>query len=124
MSARIMKVFVVVFWAVMAVWLVLRQPAFSIQTTDDLASMAETAAKEGETWAGIYFRDAATGKLVKIGYSSSEETTTEKGYVITGDSRLRINTQGTQAQVRVASKILTDHDYRLLSLDFRCSPTR
>ncbi len=118
MTARITKVFVLVFWAAMAAWLLFRQPAFSVQTAEDLSEMANLAASGGPVWSGIYFVDKATGKKIKIGYSRTEMMKAEKGFVIRSESRMKITAQGQQVQVRVISKILTNLKYELLSLDF------
>jgi hypothetical protein len=118
MSARIVKILVLIFWAAMAVWLVVRQPAFSVQAKEDLASLAAIASQGGPTWSGIYFVDQATGNRFKIGYAKSETLKAKSGYIITSESRLKINTQGKTAQVHVNSKILTDDANHLLSIEF------
>ena len=90
MTARIVKIFVLVFWVAMTAWLLLRQPAFSVQSKEDLVSLANIASKGGPTWAGVYFIDQKTGRRVKIGWERSETTKTAHGYVIDSESRLKI----------------------------------
>lgn len=116
--ARILKIGIVVFCAVMTAWLFSRQPAFSVQAAEDLGSLAQIASQEGPVWAGIYFVDKKSDRRVKIGYGKSETKETENGWLTESESRLSLRAQGQQAQMRVQSRVLTDKENRLLSLDF------
>ncbi|MCB1152934.1 MAG: transglutaminase domain-containing protein [Deltaproteobacteria bacterium] len=118
MTARAAKIFVVVFWMAMVGWFFQRRPAVVSEAAEDLPSLSKIAQKEGDLWYGTYFIDKKTGDKFKIGYSKTSTVKTERGYIISGESRLKIDTQGTRAEVRIISKLLTDLDNRLLSIDF------
>jgi Transglutaminase-like superfamily len=118
MVARLTKYSVVIFFCVMTTLLVLRQPAFTVQSAEDLGTLSTIAAQNGPVWSGIYFVDKKSGKRTKIGYAKSETVKETAGYIISSESRLKITAQGTEAQVRMLSKTLTDLDNRLLSIDF------
>ncbi len=118
MGPRVLKIAVGLFCFLMTGWLLSRSSAFTEQASEDLGSMAAIAAREGPVWSGIYYVDKKSGARVKVGYAKSETTKTERGYIIDGESRLTLKAQGQTAQMRVLSKILTDLDNRLLSIDF------
>ncbi len=118
MFARLVKIFVVIFFCVMTTLLILRQPVFSVQSAEDLATLTKIANSGGAIWSGMYYVDKKSGSRTKIGYSKSETKKENAGYMITGESRLKITAQGNSAQVRMISRILTDLDNHLLSVEF------